>query len=177
MAAMESGLRIDAQAVAGVSDACRIALAGPLDARSVVAFKSAVGGLQERGIRRFILDMTGVKFVNSTGLSFLINLAESLGEGKQAVTLVGVQPKVRIIFDTMSVSDFFRNAPSVDAAEKEMAKVRTVAKPPPPSKSPTTVKREGSSARMGRVSPPTVHPPPPSKNPIVRFFRRLFGRR
>lgn len=174
---MESGLRIDALPVPGVGDAYRVAPHGPLDARNVLAFKAAVGELQAKGIRRFIVDLSDVKFVNSTGLSFLINLAESLGEGKQAVTLVGVQPKVKILFDTMSVSDFFKSAPSVDAAVKELPRVRTVAKPPPPSKSTTKVQREGSSTRMGRVSPPTVHEPPPSKNPLVRFFRRLFGRR
>ena len=166
MKPMESGLRIDVKAVAGSGEAVRVALNGPLDARNVVAFKSEIAGLQSRGMKRFILDMTEVKFVNSTGLSFLINLSESGGEGSRAVTLVGVQPKVKIIFDTMSVSDFFKSAPSVDAAAKELVK-----------KPATVVRREGSSTKLGRVSPPTVHAPPRSRNPVVRFFRRLFGRR
>ena len=69
-------------------------------------------------------------------------------------------------FDTMSVSDFFNTASSVEAAAKEFLK-----------KPAKVVRREESSTKLGRVSPPTVHPPPRSRNPIVRFFRRLFGRR
>jgi stage II sporulation protein AA (anti-sigma F factor antagonist) len=161
-----SGLPIDVQAVAGTGDAVRVTLHGPLDARSVPPFQLEIATLQARGMKRFILDMTEVKYVNSTGLSFLINLAESGGENSRAVTLVGVQPKVKILFDTMSVGDFFRTAPSVDAAAQELAK-----------KPGKTVRREGSSTKIGRVSPPSVIVPPPPKNVVVRWFRKLFGGR
>ena len=114
-------------------------------------------------MKRFILDMTEVKYVNSTGISCLINLAESGGPGDRAVTLVALQPKVKIIFDTMNVTPFFKTALSVDAAAKELVK-----------KPGTVVRREGSSTKIGRVSPPSVIQPPPPKHPIVRFFRRLF---
>ena len=160
---METGLRIDVQAVAGSGDAVRVALTGPLDAKSVPAFQTEITVLQSRGMKRFILDMTEVKYVNSTGISCLINLAESGGPGDRAVTLVALQPKVKIIFDTMNVTPFFKTALSVDAAAKELVK-----------KPGTVVRREGSSTRIGRVSPPSVIQPPPPKHPIVRFFRRLF---
>lgn len=163
---MESGLPIDVQAIAGTGDAVRVTLHGPLDARSVPPFQLEITTLQARGMKRFILDMTDVKYVNSTGISFLINLSESGGEGNHAVTLVALQPKVKIIFDTMNVSEFFKTAPSVDAAAKELAK-----------KPGKTVRREGSSTKIGRVSPPSTIVPPPPRNPIVKFFRKLFGGR
>ena len=183
---MESGLGIETHEIEGVAGACRIALKGPLDARTVVAFKSDIYGLQQRGIKRFILDMTDVKYVNSTGLSFLINLSESAGEGLQAVTLVGVQPKVKIVFDTMSVSDFFKTAPSVAAAIQGLrqspapkpalaAAAAAPARPKRPAPAPApVVKREHSSTKTGRVSPPTDVKPPPGL--IVRLWRKLFGR-
>ena len=183
---MESGFGIDAQTVDGVAGACRIAVKGPLDARSVVSFQSDLQRLQQRGMKRFILDMTEVRFVNSTGLSCLINLSESMGEGLQAVTLVGVQPKVKIVVDTMSVSEFFRTAPSVAAA------IQTLRREPAPrpamaaaaAAAPTRltpaapaplIKREHSSTKTGRVSPPTDHKPPPGL--LVRLWRKVFGRR
>lgn len=172
---MESGFGIEVQDVDGVADACRIAVKGPLDARNVVAFKSDVAKLQGRGMTRFILDLTDVKFVNSTGLSFLINLSESAGEGLQAVTLVGVQPKVKIVFDTMSVSDFFLTAPSVTAAVQALKKKPAMATAAAaPARPKTTVRREHSSAKTGRVSPPTDHKPPPGF--FTRVWRRMFGR-
>jgi len=168
---MESGLGIDARDVAGVAGACTVTLKGPLDARTVMSFKADVAKLQERGVSRFILDMSDVKFVNSTGLSYLINLSESQGEGGQAVTLVGVQPKVKIVFDTMSVADFFRTAPSVNAA------IQALQKEPKPKPAPPTarvLKREHSTTKTGRVSPPTDVKPPPGL--FVRIWRKLFGR-
>jgi len=179
---MESGLGIDAKTVDGVGGACRVTLKGPLDARTVLGFKSGIAKLQESGMTRFILDMTDVKFVNSTGLSYLINLSESLGEGRQAVTLVGVQPKVKIVFDTMSVGDFFRTAPSLAAAIQALQKepqpkpamAAASAAAPARPKPTTVIRREPSSAKTGRVSPPTDVKPPPSL--IVRLWRKLFGR-
>jgi anti-sigma B factor antagonist len=178
MVRMESGLGIDARDVAGVAGACAVTLKGPLDARTVMSFKADITRLQERGVNRFILDMSDVKFVNSTGLSYLINLSESLGEGRQAVTLVGVQPKVRIVFDTMSVGDFFRTAPSVNAAIQALQKepkpkpaMAAAADASPPAR---VVKREHSTTKTGRVSPPTDVKPPPGL--FVRIWRKLFGR-
>ena len=181
---MESGLGIDARDVAGVAGACTVTLKGPLDARTVMSFKADVAKLQERGVSRFILDMSDVKFVNSTGLSYLINLSESQGEGGQAVTLVGVQPKVKIVFDTMSVADFFRTAPSVNAAiqalQKEpkpkpaMAAASAAAAAPARPKPAKVIKREHSSTKTGRVSPPTDVKPPPGL--FARLWRRLFGK-
>ena len=179
---MESGLGIDAQDVDGVAGACAVTLKGPLDARTVMSFKADIARLQERGMNRFILDMADVKFVNSTGLSYLINLSESLGEGRQAVTLVGVQPKVKIVFDTMSVGDFFRSAPSVNAAIQALQKepkpkpamAAAAAAAPAHPKPATRIKREPSSAKTGRVSPPTDVKPPPGL--FVRLWRKLFGK-
>lgn len=176
MGPMESGFGIEVHDVDGVAGACRIAVKGPLDARNVVAFKSEISKLQERGMNRFILDLTDVKFVNSTGLSFLINLSESAGEGLQAVTLVGVQPKVKIVFDTMSVSDFFLSAPSVAAAVQalKMKKPAMAAATAAPSRPKTGVRREHSTTKTGRVSPPTDVKPPPGL--FARVWRKLFGR-
>jgi anti-anti-sigma factor len=173
---MESGFGIETHDLDGVAGACRIAVKGPLDARNVVAFKSDIAKLQTRGMTRFILDLTDVKFVNSTGLSFLINLSESAGEGLQAVTLVGVQPKVKIVFDTMSVSDFFLSAPSVSAAVEALKKkpAMAAAAAAGPSRPPTRIRRDKSSTKTGRVSPPTDHKPPPGF--FTRVWRKMFGR-
>ena len=166
---MESGLGIDIAELAGIPDARRMTLNGPLDARSVGAFKTSIEGLQKRGVTRYILDLSDVKYVNSTGLSYLINLSESLGQGRSAVTLVGLQPKVKIVFDTMGVTDFFKAAPSVEAAVKALGKEPAPkAAAPPKSKPP--------APKTGRMSPPTSHEPPPRRNFIVRIIRRLFGR-
>jgi anti-anti-sigma factor len=186
---MECGLAIDVRAIAGVADASRISLSGPLDARSVGAFKTAIQSLQNRGVKRFVLNLADVKYVNSTGLSYLINLSESLGQGRTAVTLVGLQPKVKIIFDTMGVTGFFRTAPSVDEAAKALGKAPSPQPAPQPETPPLVarnpgsvsaapaVKRDHPSGKTGRMSPPTSHERPPPKTFIVRLFRKFFGRK
>jgi anti-anti-sigma factor len=189
---METGLSLEVREVAGARDAVSVTLHGPIDAKSVLGFKSEVSTLLGRGIGRFILDLSDVKYVNSTGLAFLINLAETSGDGKNRVILVGMQPKVKIIFETMGVVDFFGAAPSVAVALKALGKAPPAAPPgpikrrpspsarpappPPPAPAPA-VKRDQSSTKTGRVRPPTTHAPPRPKNWFARLFQKLFGRR
>src|SRR5205814_1184152 len=100
---MESaGFSVDVRDIAGVQDAAEVILHGPLDAKGVLPFKTQVQSLTDRGVRHFVLHMEEVKYINSTGIAYLINLSESFEEGRGSVALVGMQPKVKIILDTMS---------------------------------------------------------------------------
>jgi anti-anti-sigma factor len=166
---MESaGFSVDVRDIAGVQDAVELTLHGPLDAKGVLPFKSQVESLTGRGVRHFVLHMEEVKYINSTGIAYLINLSESFEEDRGSVALVGVQAKVKIILDTMSVAQFFKLHANADAAIRDL---KTLA----PAR-PITRRREGSPAKTGRMSPPTDAPRANRPNAIGRFFRRLFGR-
>ena len=100
-------LTIQVQEVKGLSGTALVVLAGSIDAKTVITFQTHLNSVKERGIERFIMDMESVKYVNSTGLGYLINLADSVTE-KGGISLVKVQPKVKVVFDMLGLNAFFR---------------------------------------------------------------------
>lgn len=142
--------KIEAGALPGLPAGALIRVNGPIDLKSVTAFKAEMDSLRERRIRYFVLDMDEVRYVNSTGLAYLINLAEALQEGGRVVALVHVQPKVKVILETMGLVGFLRIYPSPKAAARGLA---------PPAAPP----------------PPPASPPASSVGGLRRLFRRLFG--
>ena len=142
---------IETGALTGLPGGVLIRVNGPIDLKSVTAFKAEMDSLSGRRIRYFVLEMGEVRYINSTGLAYLINLAEGLQEGGRIVALVNVQPKVKVILETMGLVGFLRIFPSPKAAARELA---PPAAPPPPPASP---------------------PPPPSVGGLRRLFRKMFG--
>ncbi|HEX7899397.1 MAG TPA: anti-sigma factor antagonist [Planctomycetota bacterium] len=100
-------LTIQVQEVKGLSGTALVVLAGSIDAKTVITFQTHLNSVKERGIERFIMDMESVKYVNSTGLGYLINLADSVTE-KGGISLVKVQPKVKVVFDMLGLNAFFK---------------------------------------------------------------------
>lgn len=100
-------LTIQVQDCKDVPHGVVVALAGAIDAKSVLHFQNQLNAVKDRGICRFILDMEDVKYVNSTGLGYLINLADSVQPQGGGVALVKVQPKVKVVFDMLGLNAFF----------------------------------------------------------------------
>jgi anti-anti-sigma factor len=183
----------------GAPDAAIVVVKGALDAKSVIGFKTKIDELFTGGIRQLVLDLADVKYINSTGLAYLINLSESLKERQGAAWLAAVQPKVKIILETMGVVEFFRLSRTPQEAIAELGKrekrpkVEEVkrgsagkAAPPAPVAAvlpdrPAITHRPSAASterKTGRLSPPSETPQPsPVGNRFMRFLRRLFGRR
>jgi anti-anti-sigma factor len=142
--------KVETGALPGLPGGVLIRVNGPIDAKSVTAFKAEMDSLRGRRIRSFVLEMGEVRYVNSTGIAYLINLAESLQEGGRVVVLVNVQPKVKVILETMGLVGFLRIYPSTEKVVRDLA---PPAAPPP--------------------SPPA--PPTTSVGGLRRLFRVLFG--
>jgi anti-anti-sigma factor len=85
-----------------------IVLAGSIDAKTVPAFQENLNKLRDDGILRYIMDFEGVKYVNSTGLGYLVNLADSLEPHGGGVCLVRVALKVKVVFDMLGLNAFFK---------------------------------------------------------------------
>jgi len=176
-----SGFDLDLRPLPGAGDALLVVVKGPLDAKNVPGFKATLEKQVAQGVRGLVLDLEGVKYVNSTGLAYLINLSELIGERRGILCLAGVQPKVKIILDTMGVAGFFRICASVGDAVKDLGKGARPPKPaaPPAAPRPEVRARKAAVEREPvRMSPPSETPPPsPVGSPLRRFFRRLLGRR
>lgn len=122
-------LTIDIQDVPGVAGARKVALNGAIDAKTVLALRTEVSAHAARGADRFVVDMQHVKYVNSTGLSFFITLA---GEGDR-LALVGVQPKVKIVFDMMGLGALLKMVGTMEEGVRLITPAAPTTPPPEPA--------------------------------------------
>lgn len=152
-----SDLLIQHEDAPGLQNTAVIILRGSIDAKTVFAFQSKLNAVMEKGYKRFLIDMEGVKYVNSTGLGFLINLSDSLGTETGEISLVRVQPKVKVVFDMLGLNQFFRVFNSREEAYADMKGEAATPAPPVPTSDADTV-------YMKKTQPPAPPPaPPPTK--------------
>jgi len=162
-------LTIQVQEVKGLASTAIVILNGSIDAKTVITFQTHLNSVKERGIERFIMDMENVKYVNSTGLGYLINLSDSVGPDKGGISLVKVQPKVKVVFDMLGLNAFFKIFPTRDEALKHLnsepvssATDQTVVlKTPVPSPAPHT------SRHTVQQQPSQPPPPAPAPAPVA----------
>jgi anti-anti-sigma factor len=110
-----------------LESACLVVLTGSLDTRTVREFQARMNSLRERGVERFVLDMTGVHYVNSTGLGYLVNLGDPQ---VNPIHLFGIVPNVRVVFDMLGLNNFLRIFPDRKAALEPLQRAfRTCIRP------------------------------------------------
>lgn len=85
-----------------------VRVSGAIDAKTVLNFQERLEQLQKDGNNRFILDMDGIKYVNSTGLGTLVNVADNLENAGGGIALVCIHPKVKVVFDMLGLNAFFK---------------------------------------------------------------------
>ena len=155
-------LTIQVQEVKGLPGTALVILNGSIDAKTVITFQTHLNSVKERGVERFIMDMEMVKYVNSTGLGYLINLSDSVTPDKGGISLVKVQPKVKVVFDMLGLNAFFRIFNTRDEALKHLQASDAGASPNDQTvvlKSPVMSAAPSSTSR--HMAPPPPPPPPP----------------
>ncbi len=155
-------LTIQVQEVKGLASTAIVILNGSIDAKTVITFQTHLNSVKERGIERFIMDMENVKYVNSTGLGYLINLSDSVGPEKGGISLVKVQPKVKVVFDMLGLNAFFKIFPTREEALKHMTS-DSVASPT----DQTVVLKSPVSAPPPRPGTVAMTTPPPLPPPVL----------
>jgi anti-anti-sigma factor len=100
-------LRIDEFDTTEVDAARRVELTGAIDGRSITDFTDFVDRLYEGGTRWFLVDMSGIKYVNSTGLGSLVKYADQFRARGGGMVLFEVPPKVKVIIKMLGLDTFF----------------------------------------------------------------------
>jgi anti-sigma B factor antagonist len=163
-------------------DAIKVVLDGSVDPKTVTRFRDDLMALHAKGAKRFLIDCARLSYVNSSGLASLLNLAGTVKPKGGAVALGALDNKIFVIFKMMGILELFQFFPSYkealrDLDQKLAAELRDVGpalmleEPPPPPAAPKIVRtapRVDTTRRLPRLPAPTV-------NPIVQFFRSLFG--
>jgi anti-sigma B factor antagonist len=89
---------------------------GPLLQDDAVKFRQRLGDVMTRSLGRFVLDASGVAYVDSEGLGVLVQAAEQLAEGGRAMRLCGATETLREVLDLTGVSDRFEHYADVNTA-------------------------------------------------------------
>jgi anti-anti-sigma factor len=113
------------QRVKACPTAAVVALSGSIDPRNLSSLEVALSAAHGRGFQTIILDLADIKYINSAGLGYLVNLSDTLAARGGGLLLANPQPKVKVVFDLMGVSQFFKLYRSVDGA------IKTIKRPLP----------------------------------------------
>ncbi len=102
--------------------------------------RQKVKDLADAGTKRMVLDFSGVPYIDSTGLGFLVGSRVTAQNVGMSMVLAGVNAHVKRILDSVKLSQFFVMA---DDEASALAKVKEIEpqKPVEPAKAPKSRKR------------------------------------
>lgn len=80
---------------------------GAIDPNGMDALAEALDDAQARGLDHVVLDLAGVRYVNSTGFGLLVKHATRLAERGGGLSLLGVPKKVGIVMEMLGISEVF----------------------------------------------------------------------
>ncbi|MBE7491991.1 MAG: anti-sigma factor antagonist [Planctomycetes bacterium] len=143
-------LRFDITPINALANTARVVVEGAIDATTVISFESQLKQLQEDGYTNFVLDMQGIKYVNSTGLGSLVATADNLEKVGGGLALIRVHPKVKVVFDMLGLNSFFRIFTNEDEAVNFLATSKggaPAAAPAAPARGPAPQPQAQPAAR------------------------------
>jgi anti-anti-sigma factor len=87
-------------------DEAAVALSGELDMTATFRLEPAIDRLLEAdGVRRLVLDLAGVDFVDSSGLGLLLATHERSAAADVSMSIVGTRPEISRVFELAGIRD------------------------------------------------------------------------
>ena|SRR5687767_6180139 len=80
---------------------------GPLTQGDAEQFRANVLEVAARSAGRFVVDVSGIAFIDSNGVEALVDLTEKLGESGQALKLCAANDTLREVLELTGWSDAF----------------------------------------------------------------------
>ena len=99
-----------------------IDLAGAVTGFADDAITSAYRAAAARGSRDFLLNFSGVDYVNSAGIAVIIGILIEARNASQRVMVTGLTPHYQKIFSMMGLSDYAPVFDNIEAASEWAAK-------------------------------------------------------
>lgn len=103
-----------------------ITVDGPIDPRTLGGMQKAVLAARKQGARAILLDLSKVRYVNSTGMAYLVTLSDALAEKGGELHLAEPQPKLKVVLDLMGLTSVLKTWPTLDAAIRSLGARRGV---------------------------------------------------
>ena len=88
-------------------DVALVEASGSIGQESVPALEEAFARLVDQGKRRIVLDLSGIRYVASSGFGALVKQAEALEALGGGIALLGVPPKVNVVIEMLGLETMF----------------------------------------------------------------------
>jgi anti-sigma B factor antagonist len=94
---------------------------GDVDLATCAQLQESLQRLVDAGDRHLVVDLTGVGFMDSSGLGVLVTIFKALREGDGRLGLAAAQPAVRRVLSITSVDRAIEVYDSVEAATADVS--------------------------------------------------------
>ncbi len=91
-----------------------------LDFRNAAEFKTVCQEMVRKGARKFILEFSGTGILDSTGLGSIFSLYRQVSPWNGQVVFASVSRPVQAVVQVTRTHSFFRQFPSVEAAQEAL---------------------------------------------------------
>lgn len=95
-----------------------VALAGRLNGASAPEFKRRFQELMDAGPSRFVLDLSALEFIDSSGLSALISALKRVREAQGSLRLAGLKDQALSVIRLTRLDRVFEIYPDAEAASR-----------------------------------------------------------
>lgn len=89
---------------------------GRIDSLTSSVFDRHLTSVIERGDTNLIIDLTNLEYISSTGLSAFLSAAKKIKAAGGRMALVGLNSRIRLVFEMSGFLRLFPIFPTVDAA-------------------------------------------------------------
>jgi anti-sigma B factor antagonist len=94
---------------------------GRIDANSAPGMEAIINAPLERGVKKIVVDLSGVEYMSSAGLRVLLASLKKVRSIGGELRLAGMQPFVREVFDMTGFSRLFSVSPTAEEAVKSFS--------------------------------------------------------
>ena len=92
-------ITVNGLSIEGVNSHSVVIAQGYIDAKSCRSYQDSLMPLTGIQGHQMVLDLKGISYINSTGMSLLVTLSDSLTKHKGAMYLLHLSPSLKELFD------------------------------------------------------------------------------
>ena len=96
-----------------------VQIRGDIDLRTSPRLREQLLDTARANSGQLLLDLTGVPYMDSSGVGTMVFVKREVERGGGRMVLIGLQPRVRSVFEITNLEKFFKIVQSVDEATRK----------------------------------------------------------